>query len=128
MVQRMKEVPDNMIGFRASGLISRDEFTAHVVPEIQETIARKGTLNYLLVLDPAIENNCLDSWWEESLLSLKHLREWHRVGVVSNSEEIKEFTYLFGLVNPGEFKGFVYDDLQSAIVWVAEKDVHTLSA
>ena len=124
----MKDVPDNMVGFCASGLIIHEDFTGTVIPMIEKIIEEQGTLNYLLVLDSSIKNNCLETWWEETLLSLKNLREWHRVAVVSNSEEIQDFTYLFSLVSPGEFRGFVHRDLQKAIDWVSEKDSHALTA
>jgi len=121
MIEIMKGVPNNAVGFRASGIIIHDDFTRIVIPVIEKIIENQGTLNYLLVLDPSIKNNCLEAWWEETLLNLKNLREWHRVAVVSNSEEIKDFTYLFSLVSPGEFKAFLHGELQEAIDWVSEK-------
>lgn len=128
MIEIMKNVPSNAIGFRASGIINHDDFTRTVIPVIEKMIEHRGTLNYLLVLDSSIKNNCVEDWWEETLLNLKNLREWHRVAVVSNSEEIKDFTYLFSLVSPGEFKGFVHNDLQKAIDWVSEKNNDRLTA
>jgi hypothetical protein len=126
MIEIMKNVPSNMIGFCASGIIQHEDFTSTVLPVIEKLIENQGTLNYMLVLDPSIKNNCVDDWWEEALLSIKNLREWHRVAVVSNSEEIKDFTDLFNLVSAGEFHGFVHSDLQQAIDWVSGKKHRTL--
>ena len=124
MLQRMNDVPENMIGYRATGQITQDDFTLGVIPVIEKTIEKQGTLNYLLVLDPSVKSNCFTTWWQEALLSLKNLRDWHRVAVVTDSEEIKDFMYLFSLVTPGEFKGFSYDHLYTAIDWVSEKEIH----
>jgi hypothetical protein len=121
MIQIMRNVPKNVAGFCASGLMVHEDFTRTIIPVIEKIIENQGTLNYLLVLDSSIKNNCLDEWWEETLLALRDLREWHRVAVVSNSEEIKDFTYLFSLVSPGEFKGFTHNNLSEAIDWVSEK-------
>lgn len=121
MIQLIKDLPHNIVGFKATGDVTENDFKATVVPNVQALIDKTGTLNYLLVLDTSIKNFTAAAWWQDALLGIRHLTKWNRAAIVSDVEAIRTFTDIFSIVIPGEFKGFKHEELQEAIDWVSEK-------
>jgi hypothetical protein len=119
MIQEIENLPANMVGFKATGQVTAEDFTNTVMPRVKELISREGELNYLLVLDTSIKNFTIGSWIEDALMGIKHLLKWKRAAIVSDSEGIRTFTGIFSKLMPGEFRGFEHKDLQQAIQWTS---------
>lgn len=110
-----------MVGFRATGKVTREDFDKVVIPAVNDLVARTNELNYLMVIDTDLKNFSIGAWWKDALMGLKNITKWRRAAIVSGSEGIRQFTDIFSAIVPGEFKGFEPYDLESAIYWVAEK-------
>ncbi|MBL7840017.1 MAG: STAS/SEC14 domain-containing protein [Cyclobacteriaceae bacterium] len=121
MITQLKEIPNTMVGFRASGEVTREDFDQVVLPAVAELVQRTDELNYLLILDTPLKNFTLSAWIKDALLGLNNLNKWNRCAIVSDSDGINSFTNLFGKVMPGEFKGFKPELLNEAIDWVSGK-------
>ena len=120
MIQKIENLPENIVGFKALGEVTKNDFESIVLPEVQRVIDREGQLNYLLVLDTSIKNFTFGAWMQDIWLG-KHLVQWNRGAIVTNSENIKKFTDIFSKFVPGEFRGFDSAELPQAIQWVAGK-------
>lgn len=108
-----------MVGFRATGDVTKDDFDQIVLPAVAELVQRIDELNYLLVLDTPLKNFTLGAWIKDAMLGLNNLSKWSRCAIVSDSDNINSFTNMFGKVMPGEFKGFTPEELDSAIAWTS---------
>lgn len=56
MITRIKELPDNMVGFFASDEVSAKDFIDVVMPEVEKFIEEKDKLNYMLVIETDLSN------------------------------------------------------------------------
>jgi hypothetical protein len=121
MVHLLTDLPHNIVGFKAVGEVTENDFKVTVLPNVQKLIDKTDSLNYLLVLDTSIKNFTAAAWWQDAILGVKHLTKWKRAAIVSDVEAIRVFTNIFSVLIPGEFKGFKHEELQEAIDWVAEK-------
>lgn len=121
MITQLKEVPNTMVAFRATGEVTKEDFDQIVLPAVAELVQRTDKLNYLLVLDTPLKNFTLSAWIKDALLGLNNLTKWNRCAIVSDSDGINSFTNLFGKVMPGEFKGYKPEQLKEAINWVSEE-------
>lgn len=121
MIQLIQNLPENIVGFQATGDVTETDFKETVLPNVQQLVDRTGKLNYMLVLDTSIKNFTAAAWWQDALLGIKHITKWNRAAIVSDVDAIRTFTDIFSVVIPGEFKGFKHEDLQEAIDWVSEK-------
>lgn len=121
MIETLKNVPDNLAAFRATGEITKDDFKDVVMPEVEKLVEKTGKLNYLLLLDTDIKNFTAGAWLQDALLGVQNLTKWNRCAIVADSEGIIKFTDAFSVAMPGEFKGFKKSELQQAIDWAAEK-------
>jgi hypothetical protein len=121
MMHLIDNLPANMVGFRATGEITENDFNNLVIPQVKAQVEKTGKLNYLLVLDTSVKNFTLRAWLKDALLGIKNLTKWNRAAIVSDSRLIRRFTDIFSLFIPGEFKGFEHRNLKAAIDWTAEK-------
>ena len=120
MIQQITDLPENMVGFRASGEVTKDDFDI-VLKKVEEIVEKTGKLNYLLYLETSPANFTIGAWVKDGLLGVQNLTKWNRAAIVSDSEIVKKFTDVFSDIMPGEFRGFEMDDLQHAIDWTSEK-------
>ena len=120
MIQQITDLPENMVGFRASGEVTKDDFDI-VLKKVEEIVEKTGKLNYLLYLETSPANFTIGAWMKDGLLGVQNLTKWNRAAIVSDSEIVKKFTDVFSDIMPGEFRGFEMDDLQHAIDWTSEK-------
>ena len=120
MIQQITDLPENMVGFRASGEVTKDDFDI-VLKKVEEIVEKTGKLNYLLYLETSPANFTIGAWMKDGLLGVQNITKWNRAAIVSDSEIVKKFTDVFSDIMPGEFRGFEMDDLQNAIDWTSEK-------
>ena len=121
MIQQLEQVPANMVGFRATGEVTKEDFEQVVIPAVERSIEKTGVLNYMLVLDTSVKEFNVGAWLQDAFMGIKHLTKWNRAAIVSDSKGIKTFTDIFSKLMPGEFRGFDHADMQTAIDWVSEK-------
>jgi len=120
MIEQIKNLPDNMVGFRASGEVTKDDFDI-VHKKVEQLVDKTGKLNYMLFLDTPPSEFTVGAWWEDALLGIKNITKWNRAAIISDSEVVDKFTAVFSKVMPGEFKVFQKNDLERAIDWTSEK-------
>lgn len=121
MIYTIENLPANMVGFKAIGNITENDFSKIVIPTVKVLIDKTDKLNYLLVLDTSIKNFSKEAWFENAMMGMKNLTKWNRAAIVSDVTAIKVFTNIFSVLMPGEFKVFEHSQLQDAIDWVSEK-------
>lgn len=124
MIEKIKDLPANMVGFRSTGEVTKDDFDL-VISEVGKIVETTGKLNYLLFLDNSPADFTAGAWLQDAFLGIKHLTKWNRAAIVSDSDAVIKFTDVFSLLMPGEFKGFHKKDYREAINWTSEKIEHT---
>jgi hypothetical protein len=122
MIQQLNNVPDNMVAFRASGEVTKDDFDS-VIAEVENLVNKTGKLNYLLELETSPAEFTAGAWLQDALLGVKNLSKWNRAAIVTDSDPVIKFTDAFSKVMPGEFRGFPKSELAHAIDWVSEKTI-----
>ncbi len=122
MIAAMNDVPVNMVAFRASGEVTKDDYKI-VFDKVERLIERQNELNYLMVIDTKPSNFSIGAWLKDALLGIENVTKWHRCAIVSYQDNIVEFTNIFGKIMPGEFRGFPIEELQHAIDWTSQKTI-----
>ena len=121
MIEQIKNLPENMVGFRALAMVTKEDFESIIMPEVEKAVAKTGKLNFMLVLDTNLKDFTAGAWIQDALLGLKNLTKWHRAAIVTDDTAIHQFTTIFSALVPGEFKGFKKIDMDLAVAWVSEK-------
>ncbi|MFY0481372.1 STAS/SEC14 domain-containing protein [Flavobacterium sp. PLA-1-15] len=120
MIQQIHDLPTNMVGFHSSGEVTKDDFDI-VQQKVAELVEETDKLNYLLYLENSPADFTLGAWAQDALLGIKNLTKWNRAAIISDSDMVDNFTKVFSVLMPGEFKVFPKADYQTAINWTSEK-------
>lgn len=122
MITIIPDVPENVAAFKASGEITKEDFENLVIPHVKAKVNIYNELNYLFFLDTDLDNFTSGAWFQDALLGLKNLANWNRAAIVTDKKAVQNFTAIFSVVMPGEFKFFPTDDLKNALFWCANGD------
>jgi hypothetical protein len=120
MVQTINDLPPHVIGFCATGKVTKEDYEKVLMPDVDKQSKLFKKINFLLLIDTDISNYTFGAWVDDALVGLKHLTHWHKVAIVSHYDSIKKITDIFGHLVPGEYKGFKTEELEEAKKWVAE--------
>lgn len=121
LIYYLQTLPSNMVGFKAIGEITENDFTQIILPKVKQLIEKTDKLNYLLMLETSLKKFTIGAWMKDSMMGIKYLSKWNRATIVSDVAAIRNFTNFFSYLMPRAFKGFEHSDLQKAIDWVSEK-------
>ena len=102
MIEKIKGLPKNMVGFRTEGEVIKEDFD-FVTNEVTALVDRTDRLNYLLFLDNSPKDFTFGAWMQDALLGIKNLTKWNRAAIVTDSETVINFTNIFSKLMPGEF-------------------------
>lgn len=122
MITIIPEAPENVAAFNATGEITREDFENLVIPYVKEKVDEFGELNYLLYLDTDLDKFTMGAWLQDALLGLKNLSKWNRAAIVTDKEAVQNFTDIFSVLMPGEFKSFPKENLYNALYWCKNGD------
>ncbi|KQR93628.1 hypothetical protein ASG01_09115 [Chryseobacterium sp. Leaf180] len=117
MITIIEDAPENVAAFRADGEITKEDFDQTVFPHVEKKIETYNELNYLLYLNTDLDNFTASAWFQDVLLGIKNLAKWNRAAIVTDKKGVQNFTDIFSVLMPGEFKSFPREDLANALFW-----------
>lgn len=119
MITLIPDVPENVAAFKASGEITKEDFENLVIPHVKAKVNTFDELNYLFYIDTDLDQFTVGAWMKDILVGLKNLTKWNRAAIVTDKKFVQNFTDIFSVLMPGEFKSFPQDDVENALYWCA---------
>jgi hypothetical protein len=121
MIERIDDVPAGVIGVRASGKLTKEEYETVLEPALNEA-AESGEARVLFVL-PDFDGLEPKAWLEDMKtglgVELMNRAAWKKLAVVSGVDWIAKAMRLFAWAMPGELAVYEMDELDKAKEWVA---------
>lgn len=117
MITQIYSLPDNMIGFKATGEVTADDFKDVVIPKVTEFVKQHDKINYLLVLDTDISKLTYGAWLQDAWMGIKDLLKWNKAAIVTDNETVKKVTDIFNKVTLGDFRVFKHEEYEQAVAW-----------
>lgn len=121
MIERINEMPTGTIGLRASGKLSKDDYTGVLEPALREGV-ESGELRLLFVLTdfdgldaaaiPEDMKTGLQAW-------VRGHSAWKRFALVTDVEWVAKAMHMFTWLTPGEVLIRDFNGLEEAKAWVA---------
>ncbi|HSS81248.1 MAG TPA: STAS/SEC14 domain-containing protein [Gaiellaceae bacterium] len=113
-----------MLGFRATGTISSDEYRELMKP-IYAALERGEKLNIYFELAEDFHGLDLGALWQDlraaGSVGLKHRSSWQRMAVVTDKDWIRHGAAVAGWLAPGELRLFDTGESAAAKAWVADR-------
>ena len=120
MVERIPDLPDNVLGFTAKGKVTASDYESQIIPAVEAQFTRQSRVRFLYHLGKDFTGFEAAAAWDDTKLGLRHLSGWERMAVVSDVEWIRTGVRIFGLAMPGHVRVFHDRDLAEATRWVTE--------
>jgi hypothetical protein len=118
MVERIPDLPDTVLGFRAKGKVTAKDYESVIVPAVEAMLARRDKVRFLYHLGEDFSGFEAAAVWDDAKLGLKHLGGWERLALVSDVDWIRMAATVFGIVIPGHVRVFHNRELTEATRWI----------
>lgn len=128
MIGILPNLPANVAGFRATGLVTKEDYEKVVFPEVERHKKMSERLNFVFFVDTPMKNFSLGAWIRDLWLGLKGFAKWNKVAIISDVEKVRNFTDAVSPLFPGEYKGFLPDQLDAAVRWAAMEEKESPTA
>ncbi|MDO5509563.1 MAG: STAS/SEC14 domain-containing protein [Weeksellaceae bacterium] len=119
MIKKIDTEYPNIVAFQFEGEVDKNDFDHVVIPAVEQQVREIDEINLIFILETSISNFTAGAWWKDAMLGLNNITKWNRSAIVTDSEAIQNFTKVFSVVMPGEFKGFDKDNYKYATDWAA---------
>jgi hypothetical protein len=125
VIEAIEDVPDGVIGLRAHGEVTAEDYRDVMAPVLEEALARGGVrLLYVLEEHTTFSPGAL---FADARFSFGHLKGWERLAVVSDADWLENSVKAFGWMMPGEIRVFDDDEVDEAIAWLTRPSEETSS-
>lgn len=121
MIERIDDVPAGVIGLRASGKLTKDDYRNVLEPALKEaTDSGQARVLFVLTDFDGLEPG---AWIEDVKTGfqaeIQKRSAWKKLALVSGVDWVTKATRLFAWAMPGELGVYEMDQLDQAKSWVA---------
>ncbi|RLB40602.1 MAG: STAS/SEC14 domain-containing protein [Deltaproteobacteria bacterium] len=120
MITVMNDLPERVLGLKASGEVTAEDYKTVLVPAIEKQLTRHKKVRLLYVFGDEFKGYTGGAAWEDAKVGMKHLTSFERVAVVTDVDWIENVIRAFGFAVPGEVRVFDGDDFEEARQWISE--------
>lgn len=116
-------MPPGTLGFRASGKVTRDDYTGVFLGPIKQKVESGEGIRLLFQGGPGFDKFATGALVEDTKtgwnLGVRHPDAWKRVAFVTDVHWMTQATHAFAWMMPGELKTFSIDEVDEAKTWIA---------
>jgi hypothetical protein len=120
MLERIQDLPENVLGFEAKGEVTGDDYESVLIPAVEELLKRQKNIRFLYNFGDAFTTFDDMALWEEAKVGLRHFYAWERVAVVSDIGWIARAIKLFSICMHGQARIFPSSEFAEAKRWLSE--------
>ena len=122
MVERIEDMPDGVVGLRASRKLTKDDYTGVLEPALNEAMdSGEARVVFVLTDFEGLELGAMPEDVRTGLgVEFAHRQEWRRLALVTDVDWVARAMRMFAWAMPGELG--VYEDLgdlEKAKRWAA---------
>ncbi len=118
MIEIIPHLPDDVVGFRATGKVTGLDYESVLVPLVEERLQRHPKIKLLYHLGPEFSGFEAEAMWDDAKVGLQHFTAWQKIALVSDVGWIRGVMKIFGFAMPGHVRIFSNAELDSAREWV----------
>ncbi|HYH52608.1 MAG TPA: STAS/SEC14 domain-containing protein [Solirubrobacterales bacterium] len=121
MIERIEGMPAGILGLKASGTLTRDDYRDVLEPALEEAVEAGGIRLVFVLSDFGGLGH--GAWVEDAKTGLRAWvgdhASWKRFGLVTDEEWVAKAMHLFAWMAPGEVRTFELGELDEAKSWAA---------
>ncbi|MBT0962618.1 SpoIIAA family protein [Denitromonas iodatirespirans] len=119
MIERIPDLPDNVVGVSASGQVDAADYETVLIPAIDAAHEKHDQIRLLYEVGPQFTGFTAAAMWDDIKVGIAHFRAWEKIAVVTDHTWIANMTRMFGFAIPCPVKIFLGEALAEAKTWIA---------
>lgn len=120
MLSVLEGLPDHVLGVRAVGEVTGEDYQAVLIPQIEDRLSRHQRIRLIYILGEDFERFSAAAAWEDTKIGMRHLPHFERIAVVSDIDWVRRMVKAIGFAVPGDVKVFSSAGLGEAMSWISE--------
>ncbi len=120
MLELMPDLPDNIVGVKASDQVTAQDYEKVLVPAIEAALSKHNKIRLLYAVGPACSGFSAGAMWNDMKTGIAHYTAWEKLAVVTDLEWLVNATRFFGFAMPCPIKAFANSEFDQAKHWVTE--------
>ncbi len=120
MIEIMNDFPENVVGIKAKGRVTREDYEMILIPKIERALQKHDKINCYYELGSAFSGMDSGAMWEDTLVGLEHLSKWGKIAAVTDVSWIAHELSAFRFLMPGKLRVFPTSEVQTARKWVSK--------
>jgi hypothetical protein len=121
MLQLINDLPSHVIGIHAFADVSVKEYHETLIPQLDNLVIRKLPINLILVIETDTKEFSPGNWCVNIKTGMKYFFKWRKIAVVTDQKGMMGINDLFKYVIPGVHRLHSLDQIDKALIWIAEK-------
>jgi len=119
MLTILRDLPPHVVGIKATGKVTKEECDNVMIPALDQLVERTGQINYLLLIETDVKNFTIGALMDDLAVGVRHFNKWNKIAVVTDQKAVERFSDVFGIIAPGQSKGFSLEELVNAKKWIS---------
>jgi hypothetical protein len=120
MIEQIKDLPDNVLGFSAKGVVTGSDYETVIVPAVKAALSKNQKVRFLYHIGEDFSRFDATAIWEDTKVGLKNLSSWERIAVVTDIEWVRMAVQMFSFLLYGSVRVFHNGEMPTARHWVSE--------
>ena len=120
MMELIPDLPDHVVGVKATGRVTAEDYEQVLVPAIEEKLRDHEKINLIYRVDEHFESFSPGAMWDDAKTGLSHLAAWNRVAGVTDLDWLRKVLEAFGFFWRGHIRVFPNAEYDQALAWVSE--------
>lgn len=122
MLKKISDLPENVLGLRAEGQVTKGDYETVVIPLLEEAHNRRSRICFLYHFAPEFLGFTAGAALDDFRVGLKYFHLFEKCAVVSDTKWLRDSVQLFGSLTPFPVRVFQNDQLKDAIEWLSSSE------
>ena len=118
MIEILPDLPDKIIGIRASGTVTAEDYESVLMPAVDKAVAAHGPVRLLYIMDCSFRDFSLGAMWDDAKLGFQHLQDFERNGIVTDDHLVRGMVKAFLFTMPRLVRVFHAGEEDAATEWL----------
>ena len=114
--------PEDVVAFRAEGVITRRDYEETLIPLVEKTIRAHERVKVLYWCGEKFEGFSAGAMWDDARLGLMHIGNFSKIAVVSDVGWVRQSVKLFAPLMPAPVQVFHNAEIAEAKQWISEDE------
>lgn len=120
MIEILKDYPDDVLAFSATGKLTAEDYRRALIPEAERHFKTGRPLRMLCIFGPEFTGLTIGAAWSDMRFGIGHWKEFGRIAIVTDSGWIKDSAQLFAPFFHHEIRIFEISQTAAARSWITQ--------